>query len=290
MAETDVFSESGSESGRGESRRAAGGNRLLAVARYEGGRKVRGSVALSVLLSLVTAMYVGLYPSITSSGVDLDAYIQSLPPAFQEAFGVETLTTIEGFLAVELYQFAWVLLLGVYFAYSAASLVADDVEHNRMDLLLSTPTPRGAVVVGKFLAMLVPILVVNAVVFTAVLVGTTLVDEPIATVDLLAAHALSVPYLLACSAIGLLLSVTLDRASIAQRGAIGVVFGLFLLETVTANTDFEWVGALAPTRYYDPTAILVNGEYGLVGAAVLLGATVLLVAVARAWFRRRDLA
>ncbi|QCJ46740.1 ABC transporter permease subunit [Haloprofundus sp. MHR1] len=284
-AETGVSAES--ELGGG---RTASGNRLLAVARYEAGRKVRGSVALSALLALVTAMYVGLYPSITSSGVDLDAYIQSLPPAFQEAFGVSTLTTIEGFLAVELYQFAWVLLLGVYFAYSAASLVADDVEHDRMDLLLSTPTPRGTVVVGKFLSMLVPILVVNAVVFAAVFVGTALVDEPIAVMDLLAAHALSVPYLLACSAIGLLLSVTLDRASTAQRGAIGVVFGLFLLETVTANTDFQWVGALAPTRYYDPTAILVDGEYGVVGAAVLLGATAVLVAVARAWFRRRDLA
>ncbi|WP_224267769.1 ABC transporter permease subunit [Haloprofundus salinisoli] len=287
MAETETGVAAESEIERG---RTASGNRLLAVARYEAGRKLRGSVVLSALLAFVAAMYVGLYPSITSSGVDLDAYIQSLPPAFQEAFGVETLTTIEGFLAVELYQFAWVLLLGVYVAYSAASLVADDVEHDRMDLLLSTPTPRGTVVVGKFLSMFVPVLVVNAVVFAAVLVGTTLVDEPIAVMDLLAAHALSVPYLLACSAIGLLLSVTLDRASTAQRGAIGVVFGLFLLETVTANTDFEWVGALAPTRYYDPTAILVNGEYGLAGAAVLVGATVVLVAAARAWFRRRDLA
>ncbi|WP_224333472.1 hypothetical protein [Haloprofundus halobius] len=68
------------------------------------------------------------------------------------------------------------------------------------------------------------------------------------------------------------------------------MFGLFLLETVTANTDFEWVGALAPTRYYDPTAILVDGEYGLVGAVVLLAAAGVLVAVARAWFRWRDLA
>ncbi|KTG11689.1 ABC transporter permease [Haloprofundus marisrubri] len=271
-------------------KQSASGNRLLAVVRYEAGRKVRGSLALSALLTVLTVMYVGLYPSITASGVDLDAYIQSLPPAFQEAFGVSTLSTIEGFLAVELYQFAWVLLLGVYFAYSAASLVADDVEHDRMDLLLSTPTPRGTVVVGKFLSMLVPIVVVNAVVFVAVLVSTTLIDEPVALVDLLAAHALSIPYLLACSALGLLLSVTLDRASIAQRGAIGVVFGLFLLETVTANTDFEWVGALAPTRYYDPTAVLVDGEYGLVGATILFGATVVLVAVARAWFQRRDLA
>ena len=103
-------------------------------------------------------------------------------------------------------------------------------------------------------------------------------------------HVLSVPYFLACIAIVLLLSVAVDRASVAQRIALGVVFGLWLLESITGSIDdFAWVGRASPTHYYDPTAILVHGTYDLVNAAVLVVACSLLVALGVWRFDRRDI-
>lgn len=58
------------------------------------------------------------------------------------------------------------------------------------------------------------------------------------------------------------------------------------MESVLDVTDYARAGAV--TEYLDPSAVLVDGQYGLVGAAVLLSATAL-VELSRREFRRRDL-
>ncbi len=261
---------------------------MFEFTRYYGRRRVKGSFALAVGLAILTSLYVYMFPSI-SEGIDLDAYIESMPPALRAAFGVQSLGSIEGFLAAELYSFGIVLLMGLYLAYSAASVIADDVEAERMDMLLALPVTRSKVLLEKFSALLVPILVVSVVLPVVVYLGVVAIGESISVPDLLMAHVLSVPYLLTTAAVGLLASVWFDRTSLAQRAAMGVVFGLFLIDSVVTNTEFADLGALSPTRYYDPAAVLVQSEYDLAGAAILLVATVVLVGVSRAYFQRKDI-
>ncbi|MFC4451149.1 ABC transporter permease [Halorussus aquaticus] len=266
---------------------------MLEIAEYESERKMKGTLVLAALLAAMSLLFVSLFPSIASSGVDFEAYMESLPPAVRAAFGATgavSITSIEGFLAIELYQFFWVLMLGIYAAYLAGGLVADDVERDRMDLLLAAPITRRQVVVEKFLSLVPVVVAINLVVGTAVYVTVLAINESISVADLAMAHLLSIPYLLACGAIGLVLSVAFDTADVAKRGGLGAVFGLFLLESVSASADADWLSAISPTRYYDPTAILVQGEYDLAGALVLLTGTALLVAASAEWFRRKDIA
>lgn len=85
--------------------------------------------------------------------------------------------------------------------------------------------------------------------------------------------------------------VVVDPADVASRPVLGLVFGLFLVESVTAVTDgYEWVGRVSPRSYYDPTGVLVRGTSDLAGAGVLLVATGALLATACWLFRRGDLA
>jgi ABC-2 type transport system permease protein len=260
---------------------------VLELARYGARRRLLGMLALSVGLSAFSALYAGFFPSLTGN-LDLAEYVEALPPVFVEAFGLRAFNTIEGFLATELYHFAWIILLGLYLAYSAASLIAGDVESGRMDVLLSLPISRARLVGEQFLALAPGILLVNVVVAAATWVATRAIGYPIGTVDLVVVHALSLPYLFACAAIGLACSVLADRASVAQRGAAGTVFALFLLESLLASTDYAWVGAVAPMRYFDPTAILVDGSYDVAGAAILTAGTLVLVAASQLYFRQKD--
>ena len=261
---------------------------MFEVLRYEAARRLRGSLVMAVVLGVFGLLVVVLFPSIEASGVDFEAYVESLPPAFQNAFGVTAFGTIEGFLSAEFYQFVWVLLLGLYAAYLAAGLVAGAVEDHRIELVLSAPVSRTGYVLGTYLSLLVPVLALNAVVFAFVVASVAAIGESVPLTDLAAVHLLSIPYLLACGAIGLVLSVGLDRADLAQRGAIGVVFLLFILESVTASTDYDWLALLSPTHYYDPSAVLVEGTYDVGGALVLTAVAAVLVAVAVVLFRRRD--
>jgi len=263
---------------------------MFPVTRYEGERRVRGVLTLTGLLAVYTLLIVFLFPAVAESGVDFEAYVESLPPALQEGFvGTASFDTIEGFLSTELYQFIWLLLLGLYLAYSGGALVAADIESGRMDLLLAAPISRSRVVAEKFLALLVPILTVNLLLPYVVYAGIVAIDESIDVVSLFAVHLLSIPYLLTCASIGLLLSVLVHRADLARRGGIGAVFGLFLLDTVSVGTEYDWLGALSPTRYYSPVDILGEGSYDVGGALVLTAAALALVAVSVSLFERQDI-
>lgn len=258
------------------------------IIRYEARQRARGTLTLIGVLSLYLYVLVYMFPTIASVGDAFEEYAQALPDAMRASFGVESITTIEGFLATEIYQFIWVLMMGLYFTYLGGSLVAAEIESGRIDLLLATPTSRKRFVVEKFTSLIVPIVAINLVMPVVVLAAVASIGESLSAIDLVVLHALSIPYLLATAAIGLGLSVLFDRADIPQRAGLGILFALFTLESVTVDSDLEWLGAISPTRYYDPTEILVHSEYDVTGALVLLVATGVLVILSTEWFIRRD--
>lgn len=257
---------------------------MLETTRYEVEKRLLGSLALSGGLAAFAAMMALLAPGLLGE-VDMAALAEQLPAAFVAAFDLEQMGTMEGFLAIELYQFLWLVGLGAYLAYVAGGAVAGDIETGRMDTLLAAPISRERLVVENYLAMLSPIILANVAVFGAVFATTRLVSEPIAAADLLAVHALSVPYFLCCGAFGTLASVTAPSRLVAEGVAAGGIVGAFLLDTIAASSDLPWLGAVAPMRYYDPTAILTASEYDFAGAGVLLAATAGLLAAAALWFR-----
>ncbi|WP_254531555.1 ABC transporter permease [Natrinema gelatinilyticum] len=263
---------------------------MLEITSFEAGRRLRGALLLSGALIALIALTVGLFPSIQETGVDFDAYLESLPPEARRAFvgNVTTLTTIEGYLVSQLYQFGWVLLLAIYYAYAAASTIASEVERGTVGMMLSLPVTRTRFVVGKFLSLVPGLVLVNAITFLAVYLGVRFVDESIDVTYLFAVHVYSIPYLLACAGVGLLASVAFDSVRRAQTVGAGTVFGLFLLDTFTFDTDYEWLGDIAVSRYFDPGAILVDGEISVSDLTLLVIVAVVLLVVSSEYFERRD--
>ena len=263
---------------------------MFELARYEGRHRLRGTGIAAVALGGFGLMYVVLYPTFAESlGNDIDDLLAAYPEALQKAFGIQTLASMEGFLASELYTFVWMLLLGLYFAYAGAALIASDVERERMDMLLSLPVSRARVVLEKFASLLVPLVGLSVVVPVVIYVGTVAVDYAVDPVDLVVLHALSVPYLLVFAGVGLVASVVFDRASLAQRTSLGLLAGLFFAESILSETDYEWIGVVSPSRYLDPNAVLIDGEYAVLDALVLTIAAVALVGLAVVLFRRKDI-
>lgn len=263
---------------------------MFELTAYESKKRMRSTTALTILFAVLATLFVGMYPSFAGSldPEQIEQLTSAYPDAIAGAFNLQSLATMEGFLAVELYTAGWILLVGLYFGYMAAGMIADDVDRGRMDLLLSFPLRRARLVTEKFMSLFVPLVAINVVTPVVVYFGSVFVGYPVDALDITMIHLLSIPYLLCCSAIGLLLSVLVDRASIAQRGVLGVLFGLFLIESLVIGTDYEWLGNLAPMRYLDPNAVLLHSEYDIAGAGILFGMTLVLVVVSQLWFTRKD--
>lgn len=261
---------------------------MFEFTRFDGRKRIRGGIYLSIGMSALALLVIWVYPSF-SEAFEGDEFLEIYPDEILQVFDIRTMASLEGFLAFELYVFGWVILLGLYFAYSAAGIIADDIDRGRMDALLALPVSRSRLLAERFLALGVPILIVNVVVPPVVYVGAWLIDEPIAVADVIAVHALSIPYLFACAAIGILCSVFFDRAGIAQRVALAGTFALYLMESLLEGTDAEVAGAFTPQRYYDPNDILLESSYDPVAMGILVGMTVALVFVSQLWFRWKDI-
>ena len=262
---------------------------MVELARYDGRRRLRGSLYLSAAIAVLAVIMVWIFPSYSEAFGDDEEILEAMPDAMVRMFDLQTFGSIEGFLAIELYVFGWIILLGLYLAYLAAGTIADDVDRGRTDILLSMPVSRSRLVGEKFAALAVPIVAVNVVTPVVVYVAAELIDEPMAAVDLVAIHLLSIPYLFACAGIGMFASVVFDRASIAQRAALGVTFGLFLLESLLVETDYEALGLVAPSRHFSPNEILLESTYDLTSAGVLVAMTLALLVASQLWFSRTDI-
>ena len=268
--------------------RAARRAAVWAVARFEGRNRVPVTLVITALVTVYAAMFLWLGPTFVAEEAVTDL-LDSLPPVLNELFGFESLASLEGLFASEFYTFGWIVGLGGYLAYAAAGTVAGDLRTERMDMLVAGPVPRAHVLVGKYLALLVPIAVLNVVTPLVLYGGSRVVGEPMALADLAALHALAVPYLLCWSAVGLLLGAVVRGGRTAGRLALGLVFGAWIVDSVLSTTDYAAVGRVVPTHYFDPPTILIEGQYDLAGAAILLAAAALALAVTVWTFQRSDL-
>lgn len=263
---------------------------MAAILRVQSKRLVRSSVALVAAFGFLSVFYLSMFQDFAGDAAELEELMDAFPDAIFDMFGIEAVHTIEGFVAAEVYAFFWVLLLGIYFAYIGAGMIAGEIERREIDLTLSNPVSRESVLIQKVAALWVPLSILNLGVPVILYVGTRLIEEPIDAVAILMVHLLSIPYLLVCAAIGLVLSVVLDRKRTAQATALGLVFVLWLIEGASnIDPDYEWVGYAMPSRYYDPTDVLVHEEFAFFDAAVLLAAFLLLVLVAAGIFVHRDI-
>ncbi len=260
---------------------------MTAILRMESRKRVRSSVVLIVVFALLSALYFAMFPGIQD---EMDVFEEAFPEYMFAMFGIEELHTIEGFIAAEIYSFFWALLVAIYFAYVGAGMIAADIQDRKMDLTLSNPISRESVLLQKVAALWVPLAALNVGVPIIIYVGALVIGESFDPVALAMVHLLSIPYLLVCAAIGVVLSVALDHVRTARAAALSVVFLLWLVDGVSRlDPEYEWVGDLTPSRYYDYTAILVHEEYAFVDAGILLVTFFVLLSLATYGFTRQDI-
>ncbi len=241
-----------------------------------------------------TAVYVvlmcSLFPSIRKSAGDMEAYIQSMPEAFREAFmGSSTdFGNAVTYLNGELFSLMTPLVVVIFAIALAAAQIAAEEENGTLSLLLAYPVSR-----TRLLAQKLGVLVTG----TAALVGAHLVAMLIADVaiglelpkdDVVSAH---VSLLLLALAVGTVAFAA--GAATGRRGltiAVGAGLGIvsYLLNIVAQLVEsLSWAEKLSLFHYYggaEPLRIGLQPANVAVLLAVIAGAAV----VAGLAFERRD--
>ena len=244
------------------------------------------SLGIAALL-IVTTLF---YPSFVEAGDLSKMFEDSEALANLFAGGFTDLTSPEGFLNSQIFALTIPIVFAIFAISAGSGAIAGEEERGTLDLLMSSPVTRSGVLVHKLLALILAISELGTVVWISTVVGISIVDMDL---DLwrLAQTVLS----------GVLLGIAFGSCALALGSATGrrglsiAVSSALAIVSYFLNALSPMVDALEPLTklslfyYYLDADPLTNG-LDLVHAAVLIGVSVVLVAVALFTFERRDLA
>lgn len=263
---------------------------MLETAKFEARLRMQRAAAVAAVVSGLVGLIVGMYPSIRDSE-GFESYIEELPEALTSAMGgAVDVSTLEGFLVVEIYRTTWMMILGAYFAYFSASLIAGEIDRGSIEMTLMNPIRRRQLLLEKYLSTFADAVVVGAAGFLSVAGFGWYVGESVDLLDLALVNAGGTLYLVTCVAFGVLVSTFVDAEQRAQIAAFGGVALMYVVEAVVRGTDYEWLSLPMMSRYYDPNAILIEGELPVDELLVLALMSVAMVWMAAVKFERTDVA
>jgi ABC-2 type transport system permease protein len=196
--------------------------------------------------------------------------------------------TPAGYLASQVFGWLVPVTFAIYAAAIGAQLIAGEEEANTMDLLLANPVTRTRVVLEKWIALVILMIILGAALLASVLINEAIFALGIATDRYVAASVQA-------TLLGLLFgSIGFAAGAIgARRGLIlGIVSAIavlaFLINSLgTLTAWLERARYFSPFYYYDSNRPLFEG-IDWTNVAVLAGVSVAGLLVALMAFPRRD--
>jgi ABC-2 type transport system permease protein len=246
-------------------------------------------IGWAIGITAVGVGYAAFYPAINSPAyVDM---LKSFPAGILDALGFTDIASAAGYLGSTTFGLLGPALIIVMAAALGGAAIAGDEESGRLDLTLAHPVSRWSLLVQRFTALVVAMILVCAVLVLALLAisGPAQLDS-IGAANLLAGgvHLALLGTLFA--ALALAIGAATGRRSLvyAVVAIVGVAgyFGNNLGPSIDA---LAWLQDVSPFHYYSGGVPLRNGIQ-LIDAAVLVAASLVLVAVGGLRFDRRDVA
>jgi len=242
-------------------------------------------------LIALNAYVLAVYPTIRDNP-DLNRTLQNLPDGVKALIGGTQLDLVSpaGYLQAEFFALVIPLLFLVYAILLGANAIAGEEERRTLDLLLSYPVTRGRVVREKFVALALLLCVLGTILWLALIVGAAAVGMQIGRGYLAAATASAVLLGLWFGALALVLGCATGKRGVALGASAAVaVAGYFAQSLASLVGGLRPIAKVSPFYYYANNEPLRHG-LNLAHVAALLVATLVLIGIALALFKRRDLA
>lgn len=266
--------------------------------------RVAGSTRVSSITAKATSDQQGLLVIVAGILFMLSLYYgpiyNLLPPAFTEALagfpdtlmamiGQADMSTAAGWLQAELFSLTIPIGMVTVLASVGAKSLAGEEAARTMEVLLANPVARRHVLLAKAGALVVYAVVLGVATFVGVTIGVLVGGLGVPVANLAAATALGTLLGLGLGAVAFVVGAATGRSRPAIVAATGVaVLSYFAWSFLPLSPSLAGWANLSPFDWYlggDPLA--ASMPWG--DAALLVGLTVVLVAVAIPLFERRDL-
>ncbi len=252
-------------------------------------QKMRGQlIGWTIGIASYGLMMVYLYPFLKDLEGVVEEFMELFPPVMAAFFeNMYRIATPVGF--IDVYYFSYLhLILGILAISVGAGLVAADEERGVLDLVMAHPISRTALFLGRWLALVVVLVVILLVGWLTWVIPAPSVGLELSAIELLRPFAPLLAILLFFAAVAALLSMVTPSARFAGSVAGALMVGSYLLRALGNIVDrLEGILPFTPMYYYQAGEAIegLNGTWVL---GLLIVSGVLLIAAVML-FQRRDI-
>lgn len=210
--------------------------------------------------------------------------------AFSAALGMDKLnvSTLEGFYGAEI---ALMFAVGgaMFAAMTGAVMLSKEEEGHTCEFLLTLPIGRGAVIFGKYMAMVLLVLLFHAITILLILAGFAGIGEMPDVKTFALYHGAQLLMQLEIGSVCFLIS------AVSRRRQLGVSLGLAMVLYMAdlmcrVIPDLEGLKYVTPYYFSNGADIFAGGKLEGEMVVISLAVTVLAVAAAALVYGKRDLA
>jgi ABC-2 type transport system permease protein len=255
---------------------------VTAVARRALRDQRRAPLTWGVSLGLLCALELAIYPSVHKS---LGKTLESYPDAIKQAFQIESFDTAAQFVSAEMFSLIIPLAIGFFAIRAATRPVAGYEERHWLDVLLTAPLRRRALVAEAFAAAATSSLAILVVTGALIWLSGQAFGAEVGLGDVAAGIAGTWAFALFFAGIGLCACGRLGSWTLVTEVAAGVLVVMYVIDVAARIEDsLDAVGHLSAFHWYGSPLIdgLDDGHLGLAVAGMLLAAVGALL------FERRD--
>ncbi len=212
-----------------------------------------------------------IYPSVQSSIEDIS---RNYPAGLKEAFGVQAMNTVEGYVHAEMFSLIVPLAIGYFAIRAVAGPIVGAEERGDLDTILTLPLSRSVLVVGSFIVAAVVSVTILAITGAMTFIAGRIAGTHI-SLGLVIAGSMGVwPLALFFAGVSALASGALHGSRTVTGIALAVLVAMYAIDLAGRLAHglepLRWISAF---RYYgaplrdgiDPASFI-----GLTAAGVLL--------------------
>ncbi len=240
--------------------------------------------------------FLGFVITIIIPNVAMLKQVQSLMtsmPAVVKALGMEDaaqMATPDGFISAG-YFGRVILILAVYCVLAGLNITVNEEDAGIMDMLLSLPLPRWRIILEKFVAYVLMMVVIVSMGFVGIYLSGVSSTIQVDTRKLIVGSINLLPSMLLMLAITTFSGTLFRRKNQATAAAAFVIIGSYVLDFVASAASESPIARLRTISfftYYDNAHVMQTGLNA--GSVILLLSITVILVITSVWvFQRRDI-
>lgn len=244
-------------------------------------------------LSAMAVLVVTMAPLFNA--MDFVGLLENMPPILIKSLGVgddiTVLGTPEGIIAFGFFG-KMALLFVVYPVVMGMRVTSNEEGEGILDMVLSLPIDRRSVIIERFAAYIVTVIIIGLMITAGFVIGAGIVDIELDVTLLMIISLNLIPALVFVLALTVMMGAIIGK----QRLALGIVTGFvivsFMFQTLGGMIDGtlgDIINGLSFFTYNSPGTIIQNGVNPM-SAILLFGLSIIMLGIALFQFERRDIA